>query len=101
MVTPLDIWFDLFAANPAGTWRDYVAGRLPIPGYERAGTADTLHWVFGVQSSDDPLRQKLDETLVDWLDEFLTWDDNQRQKFGLSRYVLWLVEMFANKLEHY
>ena len=95
MSARVDIWLTLFMQSPETVWDDFVAGRQPIPGYERADVAETLHMVFGGLPEDDPQKVLLDATLTAWMDPFLGWSDEERREFGLSRYVYWLVEVMA------
>ncbi len=95
MRSPIEIWIDLFQENPGKIWDDYVHGRLPIPGYERADPAVTLNMVLGGLTADDPLKETLDQTLTGWFENFLSWNDQQRRDFGLSRYVHWMNEVMS------
>ena len=95
MLTPITLWLTVFQQSPATAWDDVVFSRSPIPGYERADIAETLYMVFGGLPADDPLKNTLDATLTAWIDPFLAWNIEQRRSFGFSRYIHWIVEVFA------
>src|ERR1041384_1009764 len=62
-------WIEVFLASPNVEFANFLAGYARIEPYGRSETSDAARMLFGPLAPEDAARRRLDEIILEWLDE--------------------------------